>query len=104
MEQVNEESTAYLTVTFLDKDGNAAAPSSATYRIDCLTSGKAIRGVTALGAGSSVEVTLTPTDNAIQQVSSAKETRRVTIEALYGASDGINEEYDYEVVNLSHVS
>ena len=101
---VNEKSTAYLTVTFKDKDGNEQAPTSATYRIDDVDSGTEIKTDTALSVAASVEITLTPDDNAILDSGQSYEKRRVTIKASYGASDGVNEEYLYRVKNLAKVS
>lgn len=104
MEQVNEKSTAYLTVAFTDKDGVPAAPASATYRIDDATGAGAIRASTALGAGASVEITLTKEDNAIVNAANRFETRVVTVIAVYGASDELRDEYRYQVKNLDYAS
>ena len=98
----NERSTAWLTVSFKDKAGALAAPASANYRVDCLTTGTAIRAETALTPASSIEITLTPGDNAIVAAANVRETRRVTIKAAYGAADEIKDQYDYVVENLSH--
>lgn len=100
---VNQDSTAYLTVTPKNKSGVAEAPDSMSYRIDCLTSAKQILDDTALVAASSVEITLTPTDNAIQAEANAYETKIVTVTCTYGASDGVKSQYHYKVRNLSKV-
>lgn len=100
---VNEGTTAYLTVTFKDKAGVNAAPASATYRLDCLTTGTAIKPPTALPAGASVEVTLTKTDNRIVTAANVRERRRVTVVGTYGADDQVQQEYDYDVLNLRFV-
>ncbi len=102
MPEVDERTTSYLTVAFKDKTGAAALPTAASYRIDCLTSGRVIRASTALAPSSSIEITLTPGDNTIQVPGNTLETRRVTVHAEYGAGDEINDQYDYDVVNLSH--
>ena len=102
MDQVNENSTAYLTVAFADKTGAPAVPTSATYRIDDVTNNVPIRGVTALTPAASIEITLVPADNAIS--GRASEIHRVTVTAQYGgATDAVNSEYDYQVVNLRYV-
>jgi len=100
---VNEGSTAYLTVTLLDKDGAQAAPSALSYQIDDVTTGTTVRSATALAAAAQVEITLAPTDNAIQTATNKRERRRVTVQASYGAGDALNAEYDYIVRNLSGV-
>ena len=101
---VPEKTTAYLTVSFLDKAGAPAIPASVTYRIDCLTTNTAILADTALTPAASIEITLTPAQNAIINQANALEAKRVTVKATYGASDALNDEYDYLVKNLSGVT
>jgi len=100
VERVNERSTRWLTIGFKDRAGDAAAPSSASYRIDCLTSGSEIRADTALPAGASPEITLTPDDNAIVDESHRVESRLVTVYGLFGADDELYLAYEYDVINL----
>lgn len=104
MERVNEKSTAYLTITFRDKAGAAQAPTTASYRIDDVTSGQPVRDDTDIDApGSTVELTLTVDDNALKNAYAAAEQRRVTVVAEYGAGDAVRAEYIYEVANLAGV-
>ncbi len=104
LEQVNERSTAYLTVTFRDKAGAAQAPASAAYRIDDVGSGQPVRGDTAISApGSAVEIVLTTADNAIRNAAAGYERRRVTVTAEYGAGEAVRAEYVYRVINLAGV-
>lgn len=103
MVEVNERTTSYLTVTFKDKAGTAVAPSSATYRIDCATTGQAVKPVTALGAGAAVEITITPAENAIVNAENVLEIKRVTVVGVYGPTDEVTADYDYLVRNLKHV-
>lgn len=104
METVTERSTAYLTVSFYDKAGALAAPASLTYRIDDVESNVQVRGDTTLTPANSVEITLTPTDNAILNLVGGNEQRRVTVTAVYGASDQLTDEYIYWVQNLRKVT
>lgn len=97
---VNEKSSSYLTVAFFDKTGAAAIPASVTYRLDCLTTGAAILADTVLSPAASIEIAITPTQNAILADGNTTETKRVTVKATYGASDAINAQYDYLVANL----
>ncbi len=100
-ETVNEGSTAYLTVDFKDKDGALEAPSSISYRIDCLTNGSQVKADTPVTpAESSVEIELTKTDNAIISQSNNSERRLVTVTGTYGVDDGIVQEYEYNVKNM----
>jgi len=101
---VNEGTSSWLTVTFKDKAGVLAAPSTLTYRIDCMTTGAAILAETTLaGPGSSVELHIPDELNAIQSPANALEYRRVTVVAVYGGGDQITSFYDYIITNLSFV-
>lgn len=100
---VNELSTAYLTVTCKDKAGVLAVPASVSYRIDCLTTGVAIRPLTALVPASEIEIKLAPADNTMQLAGNVEERRLLTLQASYGAGDGVNSEYEYLVKNLRKV-
>lgn len=104
LEIIDEETSAYLTVTFKDKDGQQQAPSSASYRIDCLTNDQEVRTDTSLTPAAQIEIHLEPTDNAIINQDNQTETRLVTIKASYGASDGINASYKYNVRNLKKIT
>jgi hypothetical protein len=98
---VNENSTAYLTANLLDKNGDPAIPSGITYSIICLTNGTTVRAATAIAPGTSVEITLARSDNAIIDDTNDYEQRRVIIDATYGADDSLASYYDYLVKNLS---
>lgn len=104
MPTVNEKSTSYVTATFKDKAGAAQTPSTVTYRIDCLTTGAVILSDTSLTPASSIEITITATQNAMQLAGNLRETRRVTVRATYGVGDSINDQYDYDILNLTGVT
>lgn len=102
---VNEGSIAYLTAKFYDKDDKLDAPSSITYRIDCLTNDQEILGDTPIGSpASTVEITITATQNAIITQSNDFERRLVTVKATYGTGNAVNEEFEYYVKNLAKVT
>lgn len=100
LEVVNEGGTAYLTVTFLDRDGAAQAPASVSYRIDDVASGQEVLGDTDVSPGSSVLITLRPSDNAMVNAERHRERRRVTVTAVYEVDDALPDAYDYVVRNL----
>lgn len=99
---INEESSSYLTITFYDKDNVEAAPTSATYQVHDEATETVMLAETAMSAGASVEIEMTPEINTIVNDENTVETRVVTIMALYG-SEAINEEYKYKVRNLRFV-
>ncbi len=103
MDIINEGTTCYLNVSFLDKTGAAAMPSTVAYRIDCLSTGTSVRATTSVTPGTTVEIVLSAADNAIL-ANLPFERRRVTVEATYSGSQAVKNQYDYQVRNLSAVS
>lgn len=101
METVKEGTTSYLTVTFLDKDGAPATPAAATYQVHDVLTGDTIRDTTVITPlASQVEIILTPADNSLLNAANPDELRRVTVAAVYGAADGVKDEYVYRLKNL----
>lgn len=98
---VNEKTTAYLTITFRDKTGTPAQPTSAHYRVDDADTGTEILDDTALSpTGGIVEVPLGKTIQTILDPDRPFERRRVTARAIYGTGDEIHAEFIYQVTNL----
>ena len=101
---VNENSNAYLTVNFKDKNGVAAVPTSISYRIDCVTNGQEVLTDTPFTpAAASIEIELTKVNNACIGSVNKYEERCVTVTAVYGVDDEIAEEYRYNLKNLLNV-
>jgi len=100
----NERSTKYVSAAFFDKDGVAAVPSTVAYRIDCATTGTAVLASTSVTPAASVEVEITPAQNAIIVAANARETKIVTFTATYTGGGEIRAEYKYLVRNLFGVT
>ena len=101
---VNEKSTAYLTVSFYDKDGVLAAPTAVTYSVWDLTNGQEVRASTVIAAASSIEITLTTEDTAIINDENPFERRLVIVEATYGVNDAARSQYEFQIYNLKKVT
>lgn len=99
---VKEGSSSFLTISFYDQDGVLEAPSSATYQVNDEESETVMLAETALPAGSSVEVEMTPAINTIVDDGKEVETRVITVRATIG-SEKANEEYKYKLKNLRFV-
>jgi hypothetical protein len=107
MDIVKERSTRYLSIEFRDRNGMLAAPTAVTYRIDCRTTGTQVRQWTSVPPGQSIEIVLTPDDNAIFGGDAhEREVRHVTIVAAYGPNntDQATDDYEYAVRNLRFLS
>lgn len=103
METVNEESSAILVVSFLDENGIAVTPASATYRIDAVPGGT-IRGITNFTpSSSSHNIVLQPSDNKIIKVSKSSEIHLVTVTAILSTGESFTAVYRYYVVNFKYI-
>ena len=105
MDKVNEQSTAYVTVTFYDKDGVAAQPTTASYDSIRVEDGVKLRdGVALTPTDGVVEITLTKDDNTLAGTDNRTfEKRRLTVHASYGVSDELHDTYHYQVIALTDV-
>jgi len=97
---VNEGTTAYLTVAFLDADGVAALPTAVTWQCHDIQTGEELKAETAVTPGTSVEITIPPSVNTLVNQGSRRETHRITVRGTYGDDDQVTGKYDFVVVGL----
>lgn len=104
LDVVNEKTTQILQIAFFDQDGGPVVPDSATYRIDAVREGVAVKASTAItGLASVVDLEVTSAQNAA--LSSAPFSERVvTIEFVYTGTKRGTTEYRYLLKNLYGVS
>lgn len=101
---VNERSSAVLVCSFLDPDGQPAAPQSVSYRVQCTSSGTLIRDNTPVSPADQVEIFLESDDTRIVDQARPHEMRSVIVTAVYGAGDQVSEIFRLRVRNLAGVS
>jgi hypothetical protein len=102
LSQVNEASTCWLTAAFTDKAGDPVQPTTVDYRID--SDGTEVLDWTSATPGTSVEIEITSTQNAMVSSTAVLEDRTVTVKAGFGGADYSYEEYRYLVKNLGGVT
>lgn len=105
-DEVNEGNSGVIQASLLDKNGAPALPLTLSYRIDCLSNGVQVLGWTAVTPSASPEIPLTSQDTAIINRLNAKERKRITIFATYGAGgvDNAASEYDFTVNRLQFIN
>jgi hypothetical protein len=104
-DSVKENSTAFVTLTFSDKDGNPLTPDSVYIEIIDKLSGTSVRANSEEApAASSMVVELLPAHNAILNSKNPSEERRIIVQATYASTRKLNESWDYTVINLSKIS
>lgn len=101
---MNERTTGFVGFKLKDKAGRvdaSAPPTSLTYRVDCLTTGQAVRPFTPIAPVSEGEIVLTADDTAILGPTNQSETKRITLVAVYGSQDDrLTAEFDVKVERL----
>jgi hypothetical protein len=100
---INEGSTGYIAISFFDQVGAAANPTSVEYRVDCLSTARQILDWTTITPATSVEIQLTPAQNAILNPANSVEKKLVTVRAQYGAGEAQTDQFEYVVRNLAKV-
>ena len=102
--EVNEDSTAILTLTFKNELGAEVTPSTAYIRIDDVPSRTQIRDWTAISPlASTVDVTISNSENAILKQTHQYEIRRVSVYFTYATSKKGTADFLYNLVNLDKI-
>ncbi len=104
MDIINEGSSFQLDVQFLDSDGVAQTPSSASYSVHDLNSGTELIATTMIAPASSVELMIPPAASRVVRTSVLKEEHVVTIIANYGPTEAVTEEFHFLVRNLKFIT
>jgi len=105
LDTVNEKTTAYVTASFKDKDGNLAQPTTSSYTVHDEDTGAELVSSTALSpTGGSVEIVLSGNAIKMHDETKTKETHVITVNATYAGGEELNAEFRFRVINLSHVS
>lgn len=104
LEEVNERTSTVIAVAFLDEDGAAVVPSSATYRIDRPERRTNIQPATTIGAlNSTISLLITSEQNNILRNRSPFEIQEVTVEFDYTGTLGPMHgtmNFRYKIINL----
>lgn len=97
-----QEGTGFTATAYFRNraDSSADTPASIKYRIDCLTTGRAIKDWTTVTPGTSVEIAVTGSENAIQDDCNDYEVKQLTVQSDAGASDQCRGRKTWRVENL----
>ena len=101
------EFTATGAGTGTGKVGVQSAPTSATVEIWCLSTGTEIRTAENLPLNSpstTATISVTSTENTLQDQGSKKENKRIIVKASYGSELQLTDKVDYTVLNDRRVN
>jgi hypothetical protein len=97
---VREGSAFTATAYFRDRATAASStPTSAKYRVDCLTTRKQLTDWTALTPAGSIEIAMAGTHSDIQDDSNQYERKQLTVAGDYGLATQVMETATWQVVN-----
>lgn len=104
-DHIREASQHVVSVKFRDRATVAlVVPTNISYRIDCLTTGAQIADWTSVSADDEIDITITPTQNALQDQCNARECRQLTVAADFGLATQFMDSVTFELENLQGVS
>ena len=99
--QVNEDSAFTATAYFLTRSTKAAStPTTVHYRVDCLTTEKALKDWTSVTPGNSVSIAITAGMNNIQEGVSQKEHKQLIVQINRGLDTQVTQFAIWKVRNL----
>lgn len=105
LDTTDEGTSAFITVTFYDKDGAPEDPAAATYEVHDEDTGTELVTATALSpALGVVEIDLSGDAVDMHDATKKKETHVVTIKATHAGGEGLNAEFRFRVINLEEVT
>jgi hypothetical protein len=99
----NEGQSFTATFKFFDASNFPSSPITARYRIDCLSSGQEVRGWTELTPAQSIDIAVTPSDNAIKDSRNSVERKQIVVQSNYGTESQSVQDSEWEVKNLQGV-
>jgi hypothetical protein len=96
-----ERSQFVVGVRFRDRSADdEVTPTNVKYRLDCLSTGQVVLDWTSVSPGETVNITVTPDQNAIVSDCNAHERKQLMVAADYGLSTQFVDAIDYEITNL----
>lgn len=97
-----KEKSAFIATAYFRLRSTAAAvtPTTVHYRVDDLTTGLQLQDWTSVSTASNVSIAITATFNAIQDDSSHRERKQLTVKADDGLDTQHIETIEWQIVNL----
>jgi hypothetical protein len=99
-----QEGSSFDAIAYFRQAGTATAPTTAKYRVDCLTTGKELQDWTSLTPAVSNTIAMTATFNAIQRNSNRSERKQLIVASDPDAADQTRDQITWKVENLANVS
>lgn len=98
--RVQERSAITVTAKFRDSNLDAAIPTTARYRIDCLTTGQTLKDWTSLSVAATISIAVTSADNRIVSNGNWFERKQITVQADQGTDTETRDVAFWDVYNI----
>jgi len=95
-----KEGSSFSATAFGRNGATAEAPTTAKYRVDCITTGKVLTDWTTLTPAASMAIAITATHNAIQDQSNRREKKQLTVSANHGTATQYRDAVTWQVENI----
>lgn len=95
-----QEGSSFVATAYFRDSEASTVPTTAQYRVDCLTTGKEITDWTTLTPAASISITITPTHNAIQSQSNTRERKQLTVESNTDLTTQVRQTTYWDVENI----
>lgn len=102
--EYNEGQSFTANFKFFDSAWLPSSPLTARYRIDCLTTGKAIVEWTAVTATQEIDIEVAPETNVIQSSNNPRERKQMVVQSNHGTSTQSVQTSEWDVKNLQGVT
>lgn len=103
--EVNEKSSAIITLNFTDEDGAPFVPDAVYVALNCATEGTQIRAEQSVPTpAATMNIPITATENSIHDATNAHEIHEVTVRATYDGTSQVTASGKYKVLNLAFLS
>jgi hypothetical protein len=104
-DHVKQGSQHIVGVKFRDRESALlVTPTNISYRIDDLTTGATVLDWTSVSADDEIEITVTPTQNAMQDECHDREVRQLVVAADYGLATQYLDSVEFVVENVWNVT
>jgi hypothetical protein len=98
---VNKGDSFDLSFLIYDQEGEEYTPTTARYRIKCITTGRSIRSNTDLEAAQEIEIEVESDDNAIISDQNRAELRQLVLEIDYDTASQKVRTFEWNVRNVA---
>ena len=95
-----KEGTSFNATAYFRSGDAASAPTTASYRLDCLSTGTVLQDWTSLTPAVSITIPITATNNAIQDNSNRYEKKQLTVAANPDTATQEREYVTYKIENI----